>query len=211
MEVVMLAKLMLHQARHPKGLGGRIVAFFMNKGNQDVNDFVVQSLDISPSHHVLDLGFGGGLMFSPLLRALTTGKLYGLEISRTMIEQASKKYSKPILEGKLELKEGTVDKMSFVDGQFDRILTVNTVYFWPNVDAGLVEIARVLKPGGLVGIGYRSRGTLVSLGYEKYGVNAVSEDKVESAAKSAGLEIVGTHAKKARFDDRVTVAKKRES
>nr|WIF20042.1 DisF427 [Sorangium cellulosum] len=204
----MLAKLMLSQARNPRGLGGKITSFFMNKGNQDVNDLTLEFLDVQPHHHVLDLGFGGGLTFPILLDKLKGGKLYGLEMSRTMVEQAAKKYARNIDDGKLEVKEGVVDRMGFSDGQFDRILTVNTVYFWPNLGTGFKEIARVLKPGGKVGLGYRSKQTVLSLGYEKHGVNAISESDVESAAREAGLTVLETRSRKGRFDDRVTIAQR---
>ncbi|WP_437302312.1 class I SAM-dependent methyltransferase [Sorangium sp. So ce388] len=180
----------------------------MNKGNQDVNDLTLEFLDIQPHHHVLDLGFGGGLTFPILLGKLKGGKLYGLEMSRTMVEQAAKKYARNIGDGKLEVKEGVVDRMGFGDGQFDRILTVNTVYFWPNLGTGFKEIARVLKPGGKVGLGYRSKQTVLSLGYEKHGVNAISESDVEAAAREAGLTVLETRSRKGRFDDRATIAQR---
>ena len=43
-------------------------------------------------------------------------------------------------------------KLPFEDDTFDLATAVETVYFWPDLQAGLKEIKRVLKPGGQLAI-----------------------------------------------------------
>jgi ubiquinone/menaquinone biosynthesis C-methylase UbiE len=203
-----IARVLLSQAGHPKGALGKLTAFFMNKGNRDVNELVIDNLDVRESHDVLDIGFGGGLAFPTLLTRVRTGRLYGLELSQTMVDQAQKAYSKAIAEKRLHVEQGSLERTRFRDGQFDRILTANTIYFWHDLQAGFKEIARILKTDGLVAVGYRSKDTVLRLGYDAHGVAARSEEEVESAAAKAGLEIIGTRSRMGYYDNRVTVAKK---
>jgi SAM-dependent methyltransferase len=48
-----------------------------------------------------------------------------------------------------------VQALPLEDASVDRALTVNTVYFWPDLEPGLREIHRVLASGGRVVIGIR--------------------------------------------------------
>ena len=43
---------------------------------------------------------------------------------------------------------GDVMALPFADASYDAALAVETVYFWPDLTAGLREAARVLRPGG---------------------------------------------------------------
>ena len=44
--------------------------------------------------------------------------------------------------------QGTAEKLPYPDGKFDLVTAVETVYFWPNLPKCLLEVQRVLKPGG---------------------------------------------------------------
>jgi ubiquinone/menaquinone biosynthesis C-methylase UbiE len=44
--------------------------------------------------------------------------------------------------------QGTAEKLPYPDGKFDLVTAVETVYFWPNLPNCLLEVQRVLKPGG---------------------------------------------------------------
>jgi ubiquinone/menaquinone biosynthesis C-methylase UbiE len=46
--------------------------------------------------------------------------------------------------------------LPFADAAFDKVLCVHVVYFWQNLDDGLREIARVLKPGGRIALVFRT-------------------------------------------------------
>ena len=57
--------------------------------------------------------------------------------------------------GRLELHEGDVGRLPLVDGAVDRVLTVNTVYFWPDLGAAFGDVRRVLAPGGRLVVAVR--------------------------------------------------------
>jgi arsenite methyltransferase len=47
-----------------------------------------------------------------------------------------------------------VEELPFEASSFERVCTVNTIYFWSSLDAGFAEIRRVLSPGGRVVVGF---------------------------------------------------------
>jgi SAM-dependent methyltransferase len=60
----------------------------------------------------------------------------------------------------VDLHLADVARMPFADGSQDGVLSVNTLHFWPEPDAALRKIRRVLTPGGRLVLGVRSRGMM---------------------------------------------------
>lgn len=96
---------------------------------------------------ILDIGFGNGRLIRKLLREAPR-KVCGIEISADMVGRVGRRLKRFAADGRLELRLGDVKKLPWADASFDKIYTVNTVYFWDDPDAAFAEIARTLKPGG---------------------------------------------------------------
>jgi SAM-dependent methyltransferase len=151
--IARLRRLVSDQLSRPSGLAGRLVARGMNRGNRDFNARAIEWLDVQPGARVLDLGFGGGLTFRPLLERGAT--ITGVDRARDMVEAARSSYSAEVAAGRIALHAGEVQSLPLGDGSVDRILTVNTVYFWPDLAPAFAELHRVLAPGGRVVVGIR--------------------------------------------------------
>ena len=134
------------QLSHPSGATGKVVARVMNRGNRKLNNQAIARLDIQPGARVLDLGFGGGLTFAPLWDRGAT--VTGIDRAGEMVVAAQARYADAVVAGRLALHEGDVGRLPLADGTVDRALTVNTVYFWPDLRAAFGELRRVLAPGG---------------------------------------------------------------
>jgi SAM-dependent methyltransferase len=102
---------------------------------------------------VLDLGFGGGLTFAPLLERAAT--VVGVDRAGDMVQAATARHRAEIDAGRITLHRGEVQALPLEDASVDRVLTVNTVYFWPELAPAFAELQRVLAPGGRVVIGIR--------------------------------------------------------
>ena len=74
----------------------------------------------------------------------------GVDVSDTMVAEASENNRALIDEGRVKLRPATVDHLPFPNGSFDRALAVNTIYFWPDQLTGLTEIRRVLRDDGFL-------------------------------------------------------------
>ena len=80
--------------------------------------------------------------------SLTSGFLAGIDHSRIMFKQASKRNKEQITERKVKLECGTVWDLSYPDSYFDIIYGSNVHIFWENPVKEFKGLAELLKPGG---------------------------------------------------------------
>ena len=99
-------------------------------------------------NEVLDIATGTGDL-AILMAQTTAGRIVGLDISAGMLEVGRKKVAAKNLQNKIELVLGDSENMPFADGSFDAITVAFGVRNFENLEKGLQEILRVLKPGGL--------------------------------------------------------------
>lgn len=57
-------------------------------------------------------------------------------------------------QGRVDLRWGSVERLPFEDGTFDKALAINSMQVWPDAIDGLREIRRVMKSGGIVALGF---------------------------------------------------------
>lgn len=92
-------------------------------------------------------GFGLGLVTCGLLGA---ARLCGIDNHRGMVEtvHAYRSELPDELADKLEVTYGDVSHTPYADGEFDIVLSIEAISHYLDVDAFLMEAARVLRPGG---------------------------------------------------------------
>ena len=71
-----------------------------------------------------------------------------------MVEQARARNASAIKGGRIDLRQGSVERLPFDDNTFDKALAINSMQLWPDPAAGLREIRRVVKPGARVALGF---------------------------------------------------------
>jgi SAM-dependent methyltransferase len=138
---------------------------------------------------VLDLGFGGGLTFEPLLNRGAT--VVGVDRAGDMVAAATARHREAIEEGRLSLHVGQVQALPLDDASVDRAITVNTVYFWPELEPGLRELHRVLAPGGRVVIGIRDGSVMERVDPAVFTVRPAAE--IAAALEAAGFSAAEVH------------------
>jgi ubiquinone/menaquinone biosynthesis C-methylase UbiE len=72
-----------------------------------------------------------------------------------MVAQAAARNRTPLWSGHVELKLGRVSAIPYTDETFDKVCSINNIYFWPSRGDDLREIQRVMKDGGTLGLGFR--------------------------------------------------------
>ena len=88
---------------------------------------------------VLEVGGGPGELAERMQRELGA-KVRFVDVSPRMVELARGR--------RIEAQVGDVQALPFADGEFDTVVAAWMLYHVPNIDLGLAEIARVLRPGG---------------------------------------------------------------
>jgi len=129
----------------PTGFAGRLAGRLMLWTNRQHE--LVDLLDIRAGDRVLEVGYGpGGLI--RLLRRTPAARISGVDPSPEMRDLVARAHRAEIAAGRIELRLGTADRTGFTDAEFDRVVSVNNVALWPDLEAGLRELHRVTRPGG---------------------------------------------------------------
>lgn len=102
--------------------------------------------DIQPKH-ILDVATGTADLALEAM-SLKPEKITGIDISEGMLERGREKIRQRKLSDKIELLLGDSENIPFETGTFDAVMVSFGVRNFENLDRGLIEIFRVLKPGG---------------------------------------------------------------
>lgn len=98
---------------------------------------------------ILDIATGTG-DFAIEALALNPEKVTGVDISEGMLEIGREKLRKRKLDAKIELLKGDSEGLPFPDNKFDAVIVAFGVRNFENLDKGLADMKRVLRPGGKV-------------------------------------------------------------
>ena len=97
---------------------------------------------------ILDIATGTGDL-AILMTETNAEKIIGLDISDGMLEVGRKKINAQNLQSRIEMVLGDSEKMPYDNNTFDAITVAFGVRNFENLEVGLAEILRVLKPNGL--------------------------------------------------------------
>lgn len=98
---------------------------------------------------VLDIATGTGDLAIMMAEKTSAEKIIGLDISAGMLEVGKQKIATKKLSDKIEMMLADSEAMPFEDNTFDAITVAFGIRNFENLDRGLTEILRVLKPGGI--------------------------------------------------------------
>lgn len=169
--------MMAKQLRRPSGAAGRKVGEMMNKANEFLYDFTLNTMQPANNEAILEIGFGNGKFFDKLFLKANSLKITGLDFSETMFKEAQENNSKSIANGQLTLQSGSSDNLPFAGNSFDKVFCINVVYFWDAPQKHLQEISRVLKTGGKFYATIRTKESMQMMPFTKYGFIAYNEEE----------------------------------
>jgi arsenite methyltransferase len=160
--------------------------------------------DLNEGETVLDLGSGGGIdVLLSARRVGPAGKVYGLDMTDEMLELANKNKAEAGATN-VEFLKGFIEEVPLPDATVDVVISNCVINLSSDKDAVFKEMARVIKPGGRVGVSdvvaddelspqeRAERGSYVGCI-----AGALSFSEYESGLRSAGftnISIEPTHA-----------------
>lgn len=177
---------------------GRWALRAMVRRNGPKNSWVVEQLDLGPDDRYLDVGCGPGLAVEAALGYLEGETATGVDASELSVETARRRLRSEVDAGRARFRVAPAHSLPFDDATFTAASAVNTLGFWPDPEAGVREIHRVLAPGGRFVVALRlydpDAGRLDPASF-----GAVEDDlaRVRNLLRHAGFEVVdartGTH------------------
>lgn len=189
-----LGRYLMSQFARPHGLLAGVFAAVMNGGNRQVNLRSLEALEVEPGQRVLEVGFGGGATLETLIREKGCGYVGGLDASPEMVRAAGRRFAPSIADGRMAVRQGTVEQMPWPDGEFDRALSVNSMFYWPDPARGAREIRRVLRPGGILVLGLRDKAAIDKIGIGPLGYWSPSREEIEALLADAGFQQVSARS-----------------
>lgn len=103
----------------------------------------------SGANGVLDIATGTGDLAIQIAAETNADKIVGLDLSEGMLAVGRKKIAAKQFEDRIEMIQGDSENLPFDDNSFDAITVAFGVRNFENLEKGLKEINRVLRPGGI--------------------------------------------------------------
>jgi ubiquinone/menaquinone biosynthesis C-methylase UbiE len=130
----------------PRGIRGRLAGLVMRWTNRQAD--LLNLLPIGQGQRVLEVGYGPGALIRLLVEGTPAALVQGVDPSPTMQAQAEAANRAGVRTGRVDLRLGSAERTGLPDASVDHVVSVNTVAIWPDLDAGLRELHRVLRVGG---------------------------------------------------------------
>lgn len=159
-------KILAQNLANPQGEKGIEIGEMMNSTNIGMTLESIKTLLIEDGETILEIGHGNAGHLKNILNKAKNLKYTGIDISETMNKEAAKLNAEFKNQAEFILYEGK--KLPFENQSFDKIFTVNTVYFWENPVDFLNEIYRVLKNSGTFVLTFAQKDFMEKLPFTRY-------------------------------------------
>lgn len=184
----------------PHGEAGAEMLSGMNEHHYEVTGWGLSFLGLEKNSRVLDIGCGGGETLRRMSEVVTEGSLTGADHSPLSVKMSLEHNAEAVRSGRMNVVEASVGELPFADGSFDRIITVESFYFWDNPASDLREVFRVLDKGGtflivadINGDAELSEEDLANI--RKYSLYNPTSTELEALLRQAGFRDVKIHKK----------------
>lgn len=172
----------------PEGENGIAVGEKMNESNIGMTKATIDHLQLQDKEQILELGHGNCKHLPYVLKQANNLEYIGLELSQTMKNSAILNNSDH-LNSSIRFELIMDERIQFYEKRFDKIFTVNTIYFWKEPVFFLNEIYRVLKFNGKFALAFAKKEFMETLPFTQFGFNLYKEEEVIRLLKFAKFNI----------------------
>jgi SAM-dependent methyltransferase len=117
---------------------------FMGRYSAPLAPLLADLAGIEPGQRVLDVGCGPGALTAELATRVGPGNVTAVDPSEPFVAAARERHPG------VDVRRAAAEELPFGDGEFDAALAQLVVHFMTDPVAGLREMARVTRPGGVV-------------------------------------------------------------
>lgn len=176
-------KILAQNLANPQGEKGKEIGEMMNNTNISMTLESIKTLLIEDGEHILEIGHGNAGHLKSILNTAKNLKYTGIDISETMQKEAQRLNEEFKNQAEFIVYEGK--KLPFEDKTFDKIFTVNTVYFWEKPVEFLNEIYRVLKDNGTFVLTFGQRDFMEKLPFTQFDFTLYNTDEMEETVSKS--------------------------
>lgn len=183
-------KILAQNLANPQGEKGIEIGEMMNATNISMTLESIKTLVIDDEQQILEIGHGNAAHLKSIMSLAKNLRYTGIDISETMHNEAKRLNKEFESEADFVLYEGK--RLPFRDRSFDKIFTVNTVYFWENPVEFLNEIYRVLKDDGTFVLTFGQREFMEKLPFTEYDFTLYSNREMEELVSKSQFKRMKT-------------------
>jgi SAM-dependent methyltransferase len=139
-----------HGHHNDQGITGalRYIRWLPRMWTSAINDAVVALIDARPGERVVDIGAGMGA--GAIRTAATGAQVIAVEPTPFMRRVLAMRRLFSRRRSNIEVVDGAAERIPVDDHSIDAVWAVNTMHHWVDVERGVAEIARVLRPNGRI-------------------------------------------------------------
>ena len=167
------------QYRSPERLETRISVWQPGPDGRTPQDVALSLLTAAAPARLLEVGCGTGALAARCVAELGC-EVVALDASAEMVHATQARG--------IHAMTGDVQELPFPDGAFDCAVAAWMLYHVPDLDRGVAELARVLRPGGRLVAITNGRGSLAEL-YDLAG----GERRDSTFSSENGADVLGRH------------------
>lgn len=154
----------------------RATIYGLANRNPKSNRAVVDLIRLEPTDRVLDIGCGAGAALLQASTVVTEGSLTGIDPTVKLARLAARRVPSATIE------VASVDDLPFPDGTFTVAWSISAYHHWPDREAGLREVHRVLEGGGMLHIAERP-----TQGSGRHGLDQIDIEALRGLMSEAGF------------------------
>ncbi|KAA8732387.1 class I SAM-dependent methyltransferase [Acinetobacter qingfengensis] len=177
------------QLRQPQGEKGLEMAAMMHQSNWPMTKHCIDLLQLDAKQHILELGHGNAAHLDYLLKQQAHLYYEGLEISELMYEEAQHLNHTAIMKQQAHFQCYDGFTLPFTSATFDRIFSVNSIYFWQQPKAFLQALGDLLKPQGLINLTFADKTFMQTLPFTQFNFELYDLEQLQTLAESSNLFI----------------------
>lgn len=180
------------QLGKPEGDVGIAIGEVMNRTNSQVIAAAYGFLELSDGMNVLEVGFGNGHTVPGLLAHANRLQYTGIDVSETMVHEAVR-FNKSLVDtGQAIFRLASAAAIPCPDASFDRVISINAIYFLADPGPALTEMRRVLRPSGVSLVASVDPASVESVPWMKpeFGVHVRDRSALAALHRAAGFSEV---------------------
>lgn len=178
-----------HHAHHPgfSGITGVIAAVSFLHGRDHAAALATELAGLEPGDRLVDIGCGPGVA---VMKAADAGaSAVGVDPAPVMLRVARLRWRR---RHGVDWRTGTAESLPVQDGWAGVVWSLATVHHWANLDAGLAEVARVLRPDGRLVVLERRIDDPNASGVASHGWTVAQSDAFAEQCRNHGFVDVAT-------------------
>lgn len=117
----------------------------MGEEHADIAAGMLAQMEFAPNDKILDVGCGAGWLCGILADKVPQGQVVGMDVADEMVRRARQRYAE---RANLMFIVAGVEDIPWDENFFNKIVSIESAYYWPDPSHGCREMLRVLQPGG---------------------------------------------------------------